>query len=110
MRKRENCDFGNLRKLKVMRVTDNKRWRCLTTVNRSRLDLHRENSGDGFADFGAMNAVERQRQLRLHQAVGNPGVVALALGDDAPVFVAVLPQMLLGGGELDFVLSRGCCS
>jgi hypothetical protein len=66
MKKTEIGDFNNLRRIKVMRVTEKQMWRRLTTVNRSRLDLHRENSSDGFADFGAVNTAERQRQLRLH--------------------------------------------
>jgi hypothetical protein len=70
---------------------------------RSDLDLHRENPCDGFADFGAVNAAERERQLCLHQAVGNSGIVSLALGYNAPVFVAMLSHVLLGSGKLKFV-------
>ena len=51
-----------------------------------------------------MDAVQRQGELRFHQSVGNPRVVALALRDHEPVFVGLLPQVFLGGGELDLVL------
>src|SRR5687767_6566018 len=47
--------------------------------------LHCEDAGDGFADFGAVGAVQREGELGFHQAVGDAGVVALAVGDDGPV-------------------------
>src|SRR4051794_12580162 len=65
------------------------------------LDLHREDPGDRLADLGPVDAVERQGELGFHQAVGDAGVVALALDDDAPVLLGVLPEVFLGGGELD---------
>jgi hypothetical protein len=40
--------------------------------------------------------------LSFHQAVGDAGVVALALGVEDPVFVGVLAEVFLGGGELEF--------
>ena len=72
--------------------------------------LHRQDAGDGFADFRAVNAVERQGKLRFHQAIGDAGVVALALGDDGTsIFVGLLAQVFLGGGELEFRLFRAGC-
>lgn len=55
-----------------------------------RLHLRREDAGDGFADFGAVDAVEGQRELCFHQAVRNAGVEALAVGLDEPVLVGLL--------------------
>ena len=51
-----------------------------------------------------MNAVERQGQLRFHEAVGDAGIVPLALHELDPVFVGLRSHMLLGGGQLNFSL------
>src|SRR5262245_22418802 len=65
-------------------------------------DLRREDARDRFADFRAMNSVEGQCELRLHQPVRDAGVVALAVDDgDEVAAAAVLAEVLLGGGELE---------
>src|SRR5215510_14471036 len=69
-----------------------------------RLHLHREDPRDCFADLCSMDAVQCQRELRLHQTIWNASVVALALDCDDAVFVGLLPQMLLCGGELKLAL------
>ena len=48
-----------------------------------------------------MHAIERQCQLRLHQSIRNPRVIPLSLRGEDPIFIHVLPQMLLGGRELN---------
>src|SRR5690349_19649696 len=61
--------------------------RSVAKRSRLLLHLHRENPRDRFADVRAMDAVQRQRELRFHQAVRNPRVVALALRVHDPVFL-----------------------
>ncbi len=73
-------------------------------VLRSAFYLHRQDSSDRLANLRPVNSVQRQRQLRFHQSVGNPRVVALALADHGPVFFRALAEMLLGFGHLNLAL------
>src|SRR6266550_1268615 len=67
------------------------------------LHLRGEDSRDRFTDFSAVDAVERQSELGLHQPIRDAGVVTLALHEHDVVLVGLLTEMLLGGGKLDFV-------
>src|SRR5688572_21337332 len=67
----------------------------------STLHLRRQNPRNRFAHFHAVRPVQPQCQLRLHQPIRNPRVVPLTLVYDDPVLVRLLPQVLLGGRQLD---------